>query len=362
MRRILFLIAAALTVSLAHAQEVGNVGTSAQLSIIPRIDLNPYIGFNSDAGTDFSLSNSSLYTLFEGSLGEHFSYSIMNHWLSEEPASLYQDTFFHSDVVNWCDWANLTYSLGDFFVTLGKSPMALGLWEQDAYDYESHFDLNSTMWNEMQVYQWGVDVGATILDQYTAMLQFSSSPFTERPFESGVFSSGLMLRKDEGDFNFLASLNLVGVQGLSGDWQNGYELDRSTRFIKMPCLGVKYAFGDFVAGLDYSFRSEERFYVNEMNVAGTLEFTPGDKLSFLLKGGYERCYPISDRNSLSGNRKIINPVYSLDKRFFGGLAAHYFPLRDNDALRLHAVVAYDNGFSGLSINVGALYNIAIRIY
>ena len=361
MRRIFVLIAVALSACLVHAQDAENVGNSAQLSIIPRVDLNPYVGFRSDAGTDFSLSNSSLYTLLEGNFGEHLSYSIMNHWLSAEPASLYQDTFFHSDVTNWCDWANLTLSFGDFAFTFGKCAMALGLWEQDAYDYESHFDLNSTMWNEMQVYQWGGDVSMTFADQYTATLQLTSSPFTERPFEAGVFSGGFMLRKDEGDFNFLASLNLIGTQGLSGDWQSGFEPDRSTRFIKMPCLGVKYAFGDFVAGVDWSYRNEERYYVNEMGTCATLEYSPSDKLDFLLKGGYESCYPISYRGSISGNKKVNAPLYSVDGRFYGGLAAHYYPLRDNDALRLHGVIAYDNGFQGLSINIGALYNITLNI-
>ena len=133
------MIAVALSATLVHAQEAENVGNSAQLSIIPRIDLNPYVGFRSDAGTDFSLSNSSLYTLLEGSFGEHFSYSIMNHWLSDEPAALYKDTFFHSDVNTWCDWANLTYSLGDFSFTAGKCCTAIGLWEMAAYDYDIEF-------------------------------------------------------------------------------------------------------------------------------------------------------------------------------------------------------------------------------
>ena len=356
------MIAVALSATLVRAQDAENVGNSAQLSIIPRIDLNPYFGFRSDAGTDFSLSNSSLYTLFEGNFGEHFSYSIMNHWLSEEPASLYQDTFFRSDVVNWCDWANLTYSFGDFSLTLGKCAMAIGLWEQDAYDYESHFDLNTTLWNNMQVYQWGGDLTVSFLDEFLATLQVTSSPFTTKPFEAGVFSGGLLLRKDEGDFNFLASINLLGIPGLSGDWQTGFDYERSTRFIKMPCLGIKYSFGDFAASLDYSYRNEERFYINELSTSGTLEYSPSDKVSFILKGGVERCFPVRDRGSISGNKKVVFPLYAVDERFFGGLAAHYFPLRDSDALRVHAVVAYDNGFPGLSINVGALYNFEFNLF
>lgn len=332
------MIAVALSATLVYAQDAENVGNSAQLSIIPRIDLNPYIGFRSDAGTDFSLSNSSLYTLFEGEFGGSFSYSIMNHWLSAEPASLYQDTFLHSDVVNWLDWANLTYSAGDFFVTLGKNPLALGVWEQDAYDYESHFDLNTTAWNEMQVYQWGGDFGYYFTEDMYGVLQLTSSPFTETPFHNGVFSVGAMLRNDGGSFNYLASANALGL----GD----------NTFIKMLNAGGMYSFGDFVAGLDLSWHYFEDMWLNEAYAVGTLEYDPSEKLNLIFKAGYEDCMKV---NGMSV------PLFCIPDRFFGGLAVHYFPLRDNDALRLHGVVAYDNGFPGLSINVGALYNISINI-
>lgn len=347
MRRILFLIAAALTVSLAQAQEVGNVGTSAQLSIIPRIDLNPYIGFNSDAGTDFSLSNSSLYTLFEGSFGEHFSYSIMNHWLSAEPASLYEDTFFHSDTNNWVDWAYITWAPSSFSFTLGKLPLALGVWEQDADDYEAHFDLNSTTWNELQVFHWGGDVSYSFSDDVMATLQLTSSPFTVHPFDNGVFTSSLMFRKDSGDFNILASGNLMGFA--------------KNHFVKMLAFGGLYSFGDFIAGLDTEWHYDKTLMVNEASAVASLEYDPSDKLNLIFKAGYEDCFSVNGFPKLPGAPKSL-PLFCSPERFFGGVAAHYFPLADSDALRLHAVVAYDNGFPGLSINVGALYNIAIRIY
>lgn len=347
MRRILFLIAAALTVSLAQAQEVGNVGTSAQLSIIPRIDLNPYIGFNSDAGTDFSLSNSSLYTLFEGSFGEHFSYSIMNHWLSEEPASLYQDTFFHSDVVNWCDWAYLTWAPSDFSFTIGKTPIVTGIWEEDAYDYESHFDINTTLWNEFQVYQWGGDVTYSFTDDFSGTLQLTSSPFTSRPFQDGVFSASTMVLDEGGDFNWMASANLVGVT--------------PSNFLKMLMGGALYSFDDYTVGVDCTWHYSKELFVNEMTTEISLEYDPSERLNFILKGGYEDCFAMDGFPVIPGGPKSF-PLFSVPGRFFSGLAAHYFPLRDNDALRLHTVVAYDNGFQGLSINVGALYRIDIRIY
>ena len=346
MRRILFLIAAALSATLVYAQDAENVGNSAQLSIIPRIDLNPYVGFRSDAGTDFSLSNSSLYTLFEGSFGEHFSYSIMNHWLSAEPASLYEDTFFHSDVSNWCDWANLTYSFGDFAITLGKTPMCVGTWEVDAYDFDSYSEINSTLWNELQVYQWGGDISAFFAEQYTATFQLTSSPFTLHPFEDGVFSSSLMFRKDEGDFNALASVNMIGYS--------------SSHFIKLLAFGSKYYFEDFVAGVDLNWHFDKTLMVNGGSVAASFEYDASDKLNVIAKAGYEDCFSAKNFPVLPGGPKSF-PLYSIPNHFFCGAGAYYFPLRDSDALRLHSMFAYDNGFPGLSINIGALYNFSINI-
>ena len=339
MRRIFILIAVALSATLVRAQDAENVGNSAQLSIIPRIDLNPYVGFRSEAGSDFSLSNSSLYTLFEGSFGEHFSFSIMNHWLSDEPASLYQDTFFHSNVNTWCDWANLTYSLGDFSFTAGKCFTSIGLWEMDAYDYESHYDLNTTIWNEMPVYQWGGDVTLSHGEYASSTLQLVSSPFTVKPFQDGVHTASVLTRRDADDISYLASLNFVGYE--------------RSHYIKMLNAGMTYSFADsFTVGADASWRIDRDLHVNEGSFAGSFEYDPSDKLNLIVKAGFEDCRELNGFNL---------PLYAVDGRFFGGLAAHYFPLRDNDALRLHAVVAYDNGFAGLSINVGALYNLTINI-
>ena len=350
MRRIFFLIAVALSATLVRAQDAENVGNSAQLSIIPRIDLNPYVGFRSDAGSDFSLSNSSLYTLFEGSFGEHFSYSIMNHWLSDEPASLYEDTFMRVSDVNWCDWANLTFSFGDFSITAGKCAMALGLWEQDYYDYESHFDLNSTFWNNMQVYQWGGDLTWDHGEVSSTTLQLLSSPFSTfgKPFENGLFSGSLLTCRDADDFSYLLSGNFVGF-----DFHPYFIPEGSAKgWMKMLNAGLKYCFGDYTLGSDFGWRYAKELHMKETTGILSLEYDPSDKLNLIAKAGYEKCREVNG---------FMSEYLSVDGRVFGGLAAHYFPLRDNDALRLHAVVAYDNGFAGLSINVGALYNLTINI-
>ena len=38
-----------------------------------------------------------------------------------------------------------------------------------------------------------------------------------------------------------------------------------------------------------------------------------------------------------------------------GAAAHWFPLRDSQDLRLHAAAAYNSGFDMVSLTLGAIY-------
>ena len=78
MKKYLLSIAALLLGLLAHSQEADDLGNYAEVSIIPRLDVNPIFGNE----PDFTLGNSSLYTLFEGSASEHFSWTVAAHLLS----------------------------------------------------------------------------------------------------------------------------------------------------------------------------------------------------------------------------------------------------------------------------------------
>ena len=77
-------------------------GFSADLTVIPRLEGIQSFPLGSDASKDISWGNSSLYTLFEGNLNDHFSFSVSNHWLGDDPEWLYKNTF-HSDNTNWVD-------------------------------------------------------------------------------------------------------------------------------------------------------------------------------------------------------------------------------------------------------------------
>lgn len=113
---------------LAHSQEAENLGSYAEVSIIPRLDLNPYYS-SEDSKLGFTHGNSSIYTLFEGSVGEHFSWTVANHWLSSlnEPATEdynyawpYKNLGYSNDY-NWIDYLKVDLTFGNWTFTLGKT-------------------------------------------------------------------------------------------------------------------------------------------------------------------------------------------------------------------------------------------------
>ena len=84
MKRTFALLVATLCYFCTYSQEAESVGNTPELTIIPRFDVNPHIPVGNKGKSDVDFANSSLYTLFEGNVGEHFSYSMSNHWVSTD--------------------------------------------------------------------------------------------------------------------------------------------------------------------------------------------------------------------------------------------------------------------------------------
>ena len=186
MKKLVVFAGLILLCTLAQAQGGSDSGTSAGITIVPRVDFNPV--FYGGTEKEVTLGNSSLYSLFEGNITDNLSFSVCNHWLSSESKSLYQNTW-HSDDVSWCDWANLTYSFGNFYVTAGKDMVSMGGFEFDQYDFDVHPDLCSSLWNNFSCYQWGGKFGFMNEDETQGIsLQLTSSPYSVRPFGDGLMT------------------------------------------------------------------------------------------------------------------------------------------------------------------------------
>ena len=197
MRKYLVVCAAiTLLCSLVRAQEAEDAGSGAVLSVIPRLDAGMLYDFDGKEAS-FSFGNTSLYTLFEGSFSQNWSFSIANHWAGSDgwaggdfndaiwtPTSeLYEFhmPFSGADAcdVNFLDWAYVTYSPGDFSFTVGKQPLLLGGWEFDEYDFDINPFNASLMWNSFRNYQWGAAVAWDFSESSTITLQAAASPYNE---------------------------------------------------------------------------------------------------------------------------------------------------------------------------------------
>lgn len=336
MKKLVVFAGLILLCTLAQAQGGSDSGTSAGITIVPRVDFNPV--FYGGTEKEVTLGNSSLYSLFEGNITDNLSFSVCNHWLSSEPKSLYQNTW-HSDDVSWCDWANLTYSFGNFYVTAGKDMVSMGGFEFDQYDFDVHPDLCSSLWNNFSCYQWGGKFGFMNEDETQGIsLQLTSSPYSVRPFGDGLMTYSLQYSGSYGPLSLLYSTNLVG-NGDGYDW--------------LVTLGHAIEAGDFTFVLDASNKVSDEYAIlrNGVSAYATAVYNPSDNWEFLLRGGID--HASTDIQERQGNLVFVNsPAY--DSYTFGG-AAHWFPLKDSKDLRLHAVAAYNTGMDMLSLTVGAIY-------
>ena len=303
--------------SLAIAQEADELGGSnAELSVIARAEY-----LHGDP-----LGNSSLYTLLEGNISDNLSYSVSNHWLSSDPAGLYVNTL-HSDDVNWLDWAYLTYTAGNFAITLGKEALAWGTYEMDEYDWDVHIPMASSLWSALPIYQWGVRGSWLPLEGLTLDFRASSSPYSGRPFEDGLLTYGARVRYEQEDtFGAMVSYNEIGTGA-------------GTR-IGVLSAGAEVYVGDTRIVADFNNKvGDYNFVLMDGFTSSLMATVPfGEQLELLGRAAYER---IS-----TGNLEDMSAALGL----------HWNPL---DWLRVHALGAYRLGdiAPGFTVNVGVTCNL-----
>lgn len=354
MKKILVVcVAALLPCFLVSAQGADDAGTGVGLSVIPRIDLTPEFA---EGNGSFTLGNSSLYSLFEGNIAENFSFSVCNHWLSTSPSELYTiegegANLFRSDWTNWLDWAYLSYDFGNLSVSLGKDVMFIGSFEFDAYDFEVHPQLSSSLWNNFCCYQWGGKIAYMNESENTQIsAQFSSSPYTVRPFEDGVLSAGLEWRGEYGPLSNIWSILFIG------DGQ---------AYRPVVSLGQRFTAGDFSIELDWTNRCATDGEIYDIlcpgnTLIGKLSYTPSETTELILSCGYEN----------NKTEELIADSSFIEESLFSGLAFHWSPVEN---LRLHAVASLSTINMGMvdwnisknaltaTIGVGALYYFNLKL-
>ncbi len=374
MKRLIVLITAATLCGLAaSAQEVSSDSENGvEISAVARFDANPYFPLAKGGETDFGFGNTSVYTFIDGTFGRGWSYSVSNHWLGvswyksapEEKMTPLYSASWHSDSASWLDWATIGYTLetehaGSWTFSMGKDMMAIGLCELEANDVDSHFDLSSFFWNGapleledgtwfgtgMQVYQWGGSIDWTSPNEEIALrLQMSSSPYSARPYEDSKMAFGLMYSQQKEIWTGRASVN--AVSGYEGWDEEGTPF--GTSWWRFYTIGESFEYEGFSGNLDAMMRGTSwRSPAQEALVTAKLQYDFGDRASIFVKGGWEMFGNIRETES-----EVLHTG-------FGGLGAHWYPLKDSQALRIHAVISANTAYRQLSANFGITYNLTI---
>lgn len=299
------------------------------------------LDFNVGARVDYPLDYN-VYTFLDGEIGEHVSYSFANHWVSKDTKSLYQNTWRSWDV-NWCDWANITLTFGGFSLTAGKDMMLTGLNEEQPNDIDNYKWYCSAFWNSLQIYQWGAKAAYDFEAAHTRFeVQFTSSPFDEKPFEQdGALSFGI-----SGEYGFYhpyLTANFIRFDN------SGYSEEGITTRNKYCILSLGNLFtvsDDLSLSLDWVFRPNAPISTGNHLIFGT-DWRFHDHLGLKIKGGYE------------WNRGIAEDLLEIDgKNWFAGAILQWYPLKSDD-LRIHAAGGYNKIFEKNYFTVGITYNLCV---
>ena len=287
----------------------GDAKTTEVIDYMPDISLDMRFGYNqlfSDNSGRFL--GDGLYLDINGYISPHFSYSF-NHRIA---STYYED----NEGFNGTNWLTLTYETDNFSITAGKDALLVGSFEYDAYDLDTYYDMNSTFYNEFDCWQWGVSGAWYPAEDHELILQAANSPFSYG--DPGLFSYA------------------VGWRG-AWDWYESYwtvnlwEYDHGN-FVKAVNLGNRFTFGNFSADVDLM----RRFGELEPECGTTMTLAPS--------------YSFAD-----WGRIFAKAGWESSENVFGGIGFEYFPLKENQDIRLHAAWAYNEYMYGHSVNIGVTW-------
>ena len=317
------------------------------------VDYTPSISIDSRFGYDRVVSGGpagfggdGLYLNIDGKISKNLSYSLCQRFFSSQGDD---DSAFDNT-----DWLTLSYEVGSFSFTAGKDVVMVGSFEYDAYDIASYFDMNSMFYNTFGCYQWGVKAAWTPSEERSIALQVTNSPFSFYPREDNLYAYNLAWSDGWDCYSSLWSVNMF-------EYEHG-------KFVKCIALGNMFYIGNLSLGLDcialdanLKDRVDDQLTINFMP---SYEF--GNKFRLFGKLGWERVgedlpydftgeYLSAEDMALANEENIYTlPAFLVAGQdyWFYGAGLEYFPIKDNDSVRLHAVWASNNFTNRHSINVG----------
>ena len=121
----------------------------------------------------------------------------------------------------------------------------------------------------------------------------------------------------------------------------------------MVTLGNQLELDSWTLQLDLSNMVGDPLFILRKGVTAftTAKYNPSDKWEFLGRCGFEKATnPVNIAEAMG-----ISIGYPAFNSWTFGAAAHWFPLRDSQNLRLHAALAYNSRFDMASLTLGAMY-------
>lgn len=326
-----------LSATLAYPQGADDLGKFAEVTVIPRMDLNPSYDFNSGKW-GFDLGGSSVSSLIEGRASESFSWIISNNWvnLCDQPLGLPYTNMGKSGEDSLFGYLRADIALSDNWTfSLGKDIMATGGIEYADWDWETYDISNSGIADGLQPYQWGSRIAYTTPSgRNTFTGQITTSPFGEHPFTSGLYTYSAMWEGECERLTNVWSVTAVGKAGGGYDWLvwlgNRFDLSESC------ALTLEWNNG-------YGFDDGYTSIMRGGNLQGRFTYSACDMLSASLRAVYS--YSTED-SSLDGYK--LSTV--LECR----------PIRGNGSFLMHAVAGYDSFAGSLYLSFGARYYLYFR--
>lgn len=303
MRKLLFCLGFALMISCycADAQETETTNSIPEISL----DMRGGYNYNSIDGKG-RIAGEALYLDINGQISPHISYSL-NHRLA---APLYDD----NSGFNGTNWLLLTYETDNFAINFGKDALYLGSFEYDAYDLDTYLEMNSSFYNSFDCWQWGISGAWYPSEDHEIIAQIAVSPFSFG--FPGLYSYAAGWRGTAGCYEAYWTANL---------WQYSSE-----NFLKAVNLGNRFTFGDLKIDADLISRFGE---LEEPYPGITLILAPS--------------YYIADQWRL-----FTKGIWESTENFIFGAGFEYFPIKNCEDLRIHAVWAHNDFMYGNTLNIG----------
>lgn len=322
---------------------------------IPSISLDSRFSYNRVvSGESAGFGGDGLYLNIDGKISKHFSYSLCQKLFS---ASGEDDSVFDKT-----DWLTLSYDVAGFTFSAGKDVLMLGSFEYDAYDIDSYFDMNSMFYNSFSSYQWGVKAMWTTPSESTSLaFQVTTSPFSYAPREDNMYSYNIGVYSSLDWYESIWTLNFM-------EYAPG-------QFTKVLALGNIFYIGDLSLGVDCVMRGAEFSSIGEDEF--TLNFMPSydfggrvrlfgkfgweyskEDLPYDFWGEYLTTDEMIDWNNNCGTTLPSFVIGGKDYLFYGA-GVEYFPIKDSQNVRLHAIWASNNYTNRHTINVGLTWKFDI---